>query len=160
MFPPGGHELVPRVIRTVGIVHVVFGTPPEAGDHRVEQPALRRVGQHMLSESSLLGGRFLPQLLVPSRLCANPSTPIEAHEPLQHSLHGLPLAVLSRELGHGAHWDGCHRSNTGPEQGTTVWRPVGCEWKPARSHGLYKRWCACQNRGIGSGWRGCCCVLD
>lgn len=86
------------MIRLIRIVNVVLGTTPKTGDHRIQQPTLRGIGEDVLPESSFLGRGLLPQLLMTARLGTDPTAPIQAHETLQDSLHGLAFAILSGEF--------------------------------------------------------------
>jgi len=70
------------VIGPVGIVDIVLGAAPEAGDHFVQQPALRGVGEDVLLETAAQGSRLLEELLLATGMSAYPGAPFQALESL------------------------------------------------------------------------------
>lgn len=96
--PPRLAQLLPRMIRLVGIVNVVLRTLPVLGDHLIQQMGLLRVDHHMLSQPPLPSRRLFPHVLMTAGHGPNPTAPVEPLEALDDGLDALPLALDHREL--------------------------------------------------------------
>lgn len=89
------------MVRLVRIVDVILRPAPVLRDHFIEQPALRRVYEHVSLKARPSRQRLLPHLLMPARFRPYPDAPVEAVETLQHRLDRLPFALVQGELREG-----------------------------------------------------------
>lgn len=85
-------EVVSLMVRLVWVVNVVLGFLPVGCDHLVQHLALSFVAEHMPTQVLPVFLRFPPKFLGSARSWPYPETTVEAEEPTNDCLTGLPGA--------------------------------------------------------------------
>lgn len=88
------------MVRSINIIYPILGTTPETCYHFIKEPALCRVGEHMLTQATFTVWGLGEQFLLATGIGANPGTPIKTTETFYNCLYRLTFTLIEREFGH------------------------------------------------------------